>query len=286
VESFLFFLLLKHNIKSMQDQVLDSDWNASPEIVSIGPITLRWYGLLFASGFLLGLMIVTSMFQAEKAPEVWLDKIFIYMIVGAVLGARLGHVFFYEWGYYSKHLIEIPQVWRGGLASHGGAIGIIIALYIFSRNISKKSVLWILDKVVVPTALAGCLIRLGNLMNSEIVGKPSDVAWAFNFLRNPSVAGTPVHPVQLYESVSYIISFFILYYVYWFTNKKDKLGYMLGLFFVLIFGFRLYMEQFKRSQGGFEDAFAGALSTGQLLSIPFILIGLFLMFRPTPAIKR
>lgn len=270
----------------MQDLLLVIDWNASPEIVSIGPITLRWYGLLFASGFLLGLMIVTSMFKAEKAPEEWLDKIFIYMIVGAVLGARLGHVFFYEWDYYSKHLIEIPQVWRGGLASHGGAIGIIIALYIFSRKISKKSVLWILDKVVVPTALAGCLIRLGNLMNSEIVGKPTDVTWAFNFLKNPSVVGTPVHPVQLYESVSYIISFFILYYVYWFTNKKDKLGYMLGLFFVLIFGFRLYMEQFKRSQGGFEEAFAGVLSTGQLLSIPFILIGLFLMFRPAPASKR
>lgn len=267
----------------MQDLLLVIDWNASPEIVSIGPITLRWYGLLFASGFLLGLMIVTRMFKAEKAPEEWLDKIFIYMIVGAVLGARLGHVFFYEWDYYSKHLIEIPQVWRGGLASHGGAIGIILALYIFSLRVSKKSVLWILDKVVVPTALAGCLIRMGNLMNSEIVGLPSDAPWAFNFLKNPAVAGTPVHPVQLYESVSYLLSFFLLYYVYWFTDRKKKQGFIFGLFLLLIFGFRLYMEQFKRSQGGFETAFDNALSTGQLLSIPFILIGLFFMFRPSPS---
>ncbi|NRB48719.1 MAG: prolipoprotein diacylglyceryl transferase [Saprospiraceae bacterium] len=267
----------------MQDLFLVIDWNASPEIVSIGPITLRWYGLLFASGFLLGLMIVTRMFKAEKAPEEWLDKIFIYMIVGAVLGARLGHVFFYEWDYYAKNLAEIPMVWRGGLASHGGAIGIILALYIFSVRVSKRSVLWILDKVVVPTALAGCLIRLGNLMNSEIVGKPSDDPWAFNFLKNPAVAGTPVHPVQLYESVCYILSFFVLYYVYWFTDRKEKQGFIFGLFLVLIFGFRLYLEQFKRSQGGFESVVDNAMSTGQLLSIPFILIGLFFMFRPTSA---
>lgn len=267
----------------MQDFLLVIDWNASPEIVSIGPITLRWYGLLFATGFLLGLMIVTQMFKAEKAPEEWLDKIFVYMIVGAVLGARLGHVFFYEWDYYSKHLLEIPQVWRGGLASHGGAIGVITALYIFSRRVSKRPLLWILDKVAVPTGLAGFLIRLGNLMNSEIVGKPSDAPWAFNFLKNPQVAGTPVHPVQLYESITYLLSFFILYYVYWFTNKKDKLGYVFGLFMVLIWGSRIFMEQFKRSQGGFETAFGNALSTGQLLSIPFVLIGFYFMFRPTPS---
>ena len=122
-------------------------------------------------------------------------------------------------------------------------------------------------------------------MNSEIVGIPSDAPWAFNFLKNSAVAGTPVHPVQLYESVSYLLSFFVLYYVYWFTNRKEKQGFIFGLFLLLIFGFRLYMEQFKRSQGGFETAFENALSTGQLLSIPFILIGLFFMFRPSPSKK-
>lgn len=252
-------------------------WDASPEIVSIGPITLRWYGLLFAAGFLLGLYIVRRMFLAEKAPEAWLDKVFVYMVVGTILGARLGHVFFYDWDYYSQNLLEIPMIWKGGLASHGGAIGIIIALYIFSRRISKRSVLWILDKVVVPTALAGCFIRLGNLMNSEIIGIPADVPWAFIFT---AVDDQPRHPVQLYEAISYLFSFGVLYYVYWFTDKKEKLGYIFGLFLVLIWGFRLWLEMYKKSQGGFETYFNQALSTGQLLSIPFILIGLYFMFRP------
>ena len=252
-------------------------WNVSPEIISIGPVTLRWYGLLFALGFLLGLQIVRKMFDADNAPEEWIDKCFLAMIIGTVLGARLGHVFFYDWDYYSQHPGEILAVWRGGLASHGGAIGIIIALYIFSRTVTHRSILWILDKVVVPTALAGCFIRLGNLMNSEIIGNPTDVAWAFVFER---VDEQPRHPVQLYESISYIFSFVLLYYTYWKTDKRTKPGYIFGLFLVLIFGFRFILEYFKTSQGGFETAFGNGLSTGQLLSIPFVLIGLFYMLRP------
>lgn len=258
-------------------------WDASPEIVSIGPLTLRWYGLLFALGFLLGLYIVRAMFRAEKEPEEWLDKIFIYMVVGAVVGARLGHVFFYDWGYYSQHLSEIPAVWKGGLASHGGAIGIIIALWIFSARTAKRSVLWILDRVVVPTALAGCFIRLGNLMNSEIVGTPSDAPWAFLFVRAypPDLADEPRHPVQLYESISYLLTFFLLYWVYWKTSAKEKLGRIFGLFLVLVLGLiRFGLEYFKTSQGGFETAFGNSLSTGQLLSIPFFLVGLYFIFRP------
>lgn len=258
-------------------------WEASPEIVSIGPLTLRWYGLLFALGFLIGLYVVKAMFKVENAPEEWLDKAFVYVVVGAVVGARLGHVFFYDWGYYSQHLSEIPAVWKGGLASHGGAIGIILALWIFSRLVSKKSILWILDKVVVPTALAGCFIRLGNLMNSEIVGLPSEAPWAFLFVNaRPPFNDVPRHPVQLYESISYLISFFILFGLYWRTDLRKKLGFFFGLFLVLIFGFRIIMEYFKVSQGGFESAFNNALSTGQLLSIPFVLIGLYFMFRPDP----
>ncbi|MCB0579340.1 MAG: prolipoprotein diacylglyceryl transferase, partial [Phaeodactylibacter sp.] len=258
-------------------------WDASPEIVSIGPLTLRWYGLLFALGFLLGLYIVRAMFRAEKEPEEWLDKIFIYMVVGAVVGARLGHVFFYDWEYYSQHLSEIPAVWKGGLASHGGAIGIIIALWIFSARTAKRSVLWILDRVVVPTALAGCFIRLGNLMNSEIVGTPSDAPWAFLFVRAypPELADEPRHPVQLYESISYLLTFFLLYWAYWKTSAKEKLGRMFGLFLVLVLGvIRFGLEYFKTSQGGFETAFGNSLSTGQLLSIPFFLVGLYFIFRP------
>lgn len=287
-------------------------WTASPEIAQIGPLTLRWYGLLFAMGFLIGLFIVRRMFLAEKAPEAWLDKCFLYVVGGAVLGARLGHVFFYDWEYYSKHLGEIFKIWEGGLASHGGAIGIILAMWIFSRTVSKKSILWILDKIVVPTALAGGFIRLGNLMNSEIVGKPTDSPLGFlfknaakdtwvkceecvQFVTNCLKTGTnnlgaemcmvPRHPVQLYESIGYFAIFGILFYTYWRTEKRHKPGYIFGLFLVLIWGTRFGWEYLKMSQGGFESAFNYVLSTGQLLSIPFILIGLYFMFRKTAVTK-
>lgn len=253
-------------------------WNVSPEIASIGPLTFRWYGLLFAMGFLVGLYMVRRMFLAEKAPEAWLDKAFICIVAGAVIGARLGHVFFYDWGYYSKHLTKIPAVWEGGLASHGGAIGVILGLWIFSRTVSKKSILWILDKVVVPTALAACFIRLGNLMNSEILGKPADVPWAFIFVRRDQL---PRHPVQLYESFTYLLSFFTLYWMYWKKDKWKQPGYLFGLFLVLIFGFRILWEYFKESQKGIESYFGNILSTGQLLSVPFVLIGLYFMLRKT-----
>ncbi len=298
----------------MQNILLSITWNASPEIVNIGPITLRWYGLLFAAGFLLGLYIVKAMFRAEKAPEEWLDKVFIYMVIGAILGARLGHVFFYDWEYYSRNLLEIPAVWKGGLASHGGAIGIIIMLWIFSVRDSKRSVLWILDKVVVPTALAACFIRLGNLMNSEIVGKPTAAAFGFKFPKHETdlwescqaciaKAGQQClevlqtaretycvdislvearHPVQLYESFSYLLIFILLFWAYWRTKAKEKQGMLFGLFLVLVWGARFVLEYFKTSQGGFESVFGNALSTGQLLSIPFVLIGLYYVLRPMP----
>lgn len=257
-------------------------WNVSPEIVKLGPITLRWYGLLFALGFLLGLFMVKKMFVAEKAPEEWLDKAFIYVVVGAVVGARLGHVFFYDWDYYSKNLLDIPKVWEGGLASHGGAIGIILALWIFSRRVSKKSILWILDKVVVPTALAGCFIRLGNLMNSEIVGTTSDVSWAFHFVNaHPPENDGPRHPVQLYESISYLSIFILLYFSYWKTNAAKKPGFLFGLFLILVWTARFLLEYIKSSQGGFEESL-GYFSTGQWLSIPFIVLGFFYVFRPNP----
>ncbi|HMQ49833.1 MAG TPA: prolipoprotein diacylglyceryl transferase [Saprospiraceae bacterium] len=270
----------------MENILLYITWKATPEIIEFGSFALRWYGLLFASGFLIGLYIVKAMFKAENAPEAWLDTIFLYMVLGAVIGARLGHVFFYDWDYYSQHLAEIPAVWKGGLASHGGAIGIILALWIFSLRTSKKSVLWILDKVVVPTALAGCFIRLGNLMNSEIVGLPSDAPWAFLFVNAfPPYNDVPRHPVQLYESICYLISFIILYRTYWKTSAKEKQGMVFGLFLILIWGARFVMEYFKTSQGGFETALGNVLSTGQWLSIPFILIGLYYVLRPNPALK-
>ena len=264
--------------------LMDIRWNVSPEIVSLGPLTLRWYGMLFALGFLLGLFMVRKMFQAEKAPEEWLDKAFVYVVLGAVIGARLGHVFFYDWGYYSQHLGEIPQIWKGGLASHGGAIGIILALWIYSRRVSKKSILWILDKVAVPTALAGCFIRLGNLMNSEIYGKPAPEGFPFAFVFE-RVDQIPRHPVQLYESISYLLIFVVLYFLFWRTERSKKPGFIFGMFLVLVMGVRFVLEYYKHEQGGFEEAINNVLSTGQLLSIPFVLIGLYFVFRPMPAKK-
>lgn len=264
--------------------MLSVTWTVSPEILQLGPLSLRWYGLLFALGFLVGFYVVRRMYLADGAPEAWLDKCFVAMVVGAVVGARLGHVFFYDWDYYSQHLSEIPAVWEGGLASHGGAMGIILALWWYSRTVTKRSILWILDKVVVPTALAACFIRLGNLMNSEIIGTLSDAPWAFHFTNAQprSLADGPRHPVQIYESISYLFSFFVLYWAYWRTHLREKPGYIFGLFLVLAFGFRLILERFKESQGGLENALGGVLSTGQLLSIPFLIAGLYFMFRQVP----
>jgi prolipoprotein diacylglyceryl transferase len=261
-------------------------WDVSPELFRLGPVTPRWYGLLFASGFLIGLFIVRRMFREENVPEEWLDKAFMYVVLGAVIGARLGHVFFYDWDYYSQNLTEIPMIWRGGLASHGGAIGIILSLWIFSRRVSKRSILWILDKVVVPTALAGCFIRMGNFMNSEIVGNPYDGPLAVLFVRAyPPLNEVPRHPVQLYEAASYLLIFVVMYFTYWRTKLREKPGFFFGLFLALVFGARFILEPFKHSQGGLEETINNSLSTGQLLSIPFVLIGLFYIFRPNPKKK-
>lgn len=266
--------------------ILAIDWNVDPEIFKIGAFSLRWYSLLFAAGFVIGFYIVKKMFESEKIPLAWLDSLLIALVIGTVVGARLGHCIFYDWDYYKDHLIEmiLPMQFEPtfkftgyqGLASHGGAIGIILALYFFSKRVSKKSILWILDRVVVPVALAGMFIRLGNLMNSEIIGKEATVSWAFIFYQ---VDPIPRHPVQLYEAICYLISFVILYRQYWKTNIKDQLGRLFGLFLVLIFGFRFFLEFFKRSQGGFETALGDALSTGQWLSVPFVIVGLYFYLR-------
>ncbi|MEM9837289.1 MAG: prolipoprotein diacylglyceryl transferase [Bacteroidota bacterium] len=258
-------------------------WEASPEIISIGPISLRWYGLMFALGFSFGFAMVRKMFLAEGAPEAWLDSLFLYLVLGTILGARLGHVLFYQPEYYLNHPLEILQIWRGGLASHGGVIGVVTALYLFSRNVSKKPFLWVADKVAGPIALVGAMIRFGNLMNSEIVGLPSDQPWAFHFVKaaNYTLADVPRHPVQLYESISYFLIFLLLMFLYWKRDAWKKQGLLTGLWFALIFGARFVMEYFKSDQGGFDSLIGSSLSTGQLLSIPLVIIGIFLAYRAT-----
>lgn len=251
-------------------------WNVKPQIIEIGDFQLRWYGLLFASAFIIGNYLMNKMFKNEGIPDQWLDKILIYVLVGVVLGARLGHVFFYDWPYYSQHLGEILMVWKGGLASHGAAIGVILALWLFSKKVSHKSILWALDRVVITVALAAVLIRIGNLMNSEIIGIPTDVPWAFIFER---IDLLPRHPVQIYEAITYLFLFLLLNHLYWKKGAGEKKGLLFGLFLVILFASRFVLEKFKNSQGGFESSLGESLSTGQWLSIPFVLIGLYFIWQ-------
>jgi phosphatidylglycerol---prolipoprotein diacylglyceryl transferase len=250
-------------------------WNVSPEIFSIGPVHVRWYGLMFAVGFLFGYQHVEKMFKHENLDLKWLESLFFYLVIATIVGARLGHVFFYGWEYYSKHPIEILYIWEGGLASHGGVLGILIAMIIWSKRVSKRPLLWVLDRVVVPTALVAALIRFGNLMNSEIYGVQTTLPWGFIFERNHEHLAK--HPTQIYESLSYLLTFGVMLYMYWKTKAKDREGLIFGVFFIMIFLARFLIEFVKEVQEPFERGMT--LNMGQLLSIPFILIGVFLVIR-------
>lgn len=254
-------------------------WNIDPEIFSLGPLSIRWYGLLFAIGFLSGYYQGERMFKFEKINPAWLESLFIYLIIATIVGARLGHVLFYGWDYYSQHPSEIIKVWHGGLASHGGALGIFIALIWWSKKVSKRSVLWVLDRVVVPTALVAALIRTGNLMNSEIYGIQTSLPWGIIFERNNEIV--PKHPTQLYEALSYLLTYGVMLYTYWKTDLKNRQGFIVGVFFVMVFLSRFLIEFIKEDQEAFEAGMT--LNMGQWLSIPFVLGGLFLIIR---ALKR
>lgn len=249
-------------------------WEVSPEIVKLGPFSLRWYGLLFALGFVLGYVILSKVYKKEKKPLEDLEKLSVYVILGTVIGARLGHCLFYDPAYYLTNPIEILKVWQGGLASHGAAIGILAALYLFSKKRKDQNLLWILDRLAIVVALGGALIRLGNLFNSEIIGKATDVPWAFVFIRVDEI---PRHPTQLYESLFYFVSFLILYFIYQKKSVSLRPGYLFGLFLILIFGFRFFIEFLKENQSAFESALP--INMGQILSIPFVLLGLYFIFR-------
>jgi len=253
-------------------------WNVDPEIFHIGILSIRWYGVLFALSFAIGYIIITQFFKKENIPIKLVDELTTYMVIGTIIGARLGHCLFYEPEWYLSHPIEILKVWEGGLASHGAAIGILLSIFIFSIKI-KRNFLWLMDRVVIPVALAGFFIRTGNLINSEIIGKPSDLSWAFLFINasNPQLAIDPRHPTQIYEALSYLLIFFFLLIYYYKKNGSPKEGKIFGMFMVLVFGVRILIEFLKEPQVGFENTML--LNMGQLLSIPFILLGLFLIFR-------
>jgi len=254
-------------------------WDVGPELLNIGPLSVRWYGLLFAMAFIVGFQIMQWMYKRENKPVSDVEQLTIYMIVGTVIGARLGHCLFYNPEYYLANPLEILMVWKGGLASHGASIGILISLYLYTKK-KKVSFLWQMDRVVIATALGGSFIRLGNLFNSEIIGKAADVPWAFIFTK---VDNVPRHPTQLYESLGYLIIFLILFFIY--KNKYKQLndGFIFGLFLILLFAFRFFVEFFKENQTGFEEGMA--FNMGQLLSVPFVILGVILIVRSLKKIK-
>lgn len=255
-------------------------WNADPVLID-SFVTVRWYGLMFAIGFWIGFNIVARMYKHEGAPEKWMGLLLIWVAAGTIIGARLGHVFFYAWDYYSEHPWKILATWEGGLASHGGAIGVIVAVILYSIFTTKRSPLWTFDKLVVAIALVGALIRIGNLMNSEIFGYPTTLPWGFMFVRSAEwhalYEGQACHPTQLYEAFCYLALFGLLMWMYWRKNAQCRPGLIFGTFLVGIFLPRFFIEFIKNDQADFEAGML--LNMGQLLSIPFVLVGLFFIIR-------
>lgn len=254
--------------------LLQIHWNVDPTLFQLGPLAPRWYGLLFAGGFLIGFYLMRHVFQREDRPETDLDFLLFYVLAGTIIGARLGHILFYAPGYYLTHPLEIIAVWEGGLASHGGLIGVPFAIWLYCRRREDQPFLWLLDRLAAPVALTGGFIRIGNLFNSEILGRPADLPWAFVFER---IDQTARHPVQLYESASYLLIFGLLWGLYQKWGADTPRGILIGLFFALVFGARIVLETFKVEQAHFEMALP--LSMGQLLSIPVVVLGLWLVWR-------
>lgn len=263
-------------------------WTANPELIH-SFVTVRWYGLMFAIGFIIGYKIEERIFRHEGAPESWLGTLLLWVIAGTVIGARLGHVFFYEWDIYSQDPIKILYIWEGGLASHGGTIGVIIGVLCFSWITAKRSPLWTFDRLVIPIALVGALIRIGNLMNHEIYGHETTVPWAFRFVRNlhwwmngaEPIYSAPSHPTQIYEALWYLGLFGLLMWMYWKRNAESRPGLIFGTFLTLLFAGRFAIEYLKNVQVGFEEEMlqTWGMNMGQALSLPFIAIGIFFIIR-------
>jgi prolipoprotein diacylglyceryl transferase len=248
-------------------------WDANPVAFAFGPLHVFWYGILFATAILSGLEFMKWVYRREQRDLSELDSLFIYIVIGIVVGARLGHCFFYEPDFYLAHPMKIFAVWEGGLASHGGGLGVILALYLYCKKY-KVDYLWLIDRIAIPTALFGFFVRMGNFMNSEIIGDPTDSVFGIVFSR---VDMLPRHPTQLYEAFSYLLIFFVLTFLYVKRGEKLQKGFLFGLFLVLIFSARFMIEFVKTKQADYSLGIG--LSTGQLLSIPFLLFGIYLIIR-------
>ena len=260
-------------------------WTVDPAIFSIGTFEVRWYGLMFAIGFMIGYQIVGRMWKNEQLNPDWITSLLFYTVAGTAIGARLGHCLFYEPAYYLTHPIEILNFRAGGLASHGGVLGIVIAIYIYSKRVSHRSMMWTFDKLVTATGLVAALIRFGNLMNHEVYGLPTDQPWAFRFVTNlylwkrgaEPVFSLPSHPTQLYEAGCYLIVFAICMWLYFRRQAWKREGLIFGIFMIGIFLSRFFVEFLKNDQEDFEATMA--LNMGQLLSIPFVLAGAYFVWR-------
>lgn len=269
--------------------LLTVNWDINPELISIGPIHVRYYGILFISGFILGYRMFIWFFRREHLPIKLLDTL-LYLLLGCTLvGARLGHILFYEPEFYMAHPLEIFKVWHGGLASHGGTIAIMIGMVWYVNKYGKKynfDYLWLLDRLAVAVAFASMFIRLGNLMNSEVYGHETSLPWGFIFVHAGETV--PKHPTQLYEALAYCATGIILLLLYKIRLEKIYKGLLLGIFFIGIFGSRFLIEFVKENQVSFEEGMT--LNMGQWLSIPFVLLGIFLIIRSyvvkTPAMIR
>ncbi len=264
--------------------LLSIDWNPS-EGINLGFFVIRYYSLMFVIAFTLGWFLMKRIYKRENLSIEKLDSLFIYTVLATLIGARLGHFLFYEPKMFIQDPLSIilpfefnPKfrfVGFRGLASHGAAIGIIIAMYWYSKKILKKHILWILDRIVIPVAIGGVFVRIGNFFNSEIIGKPTGTDFGVVFLQLGE--SFPRHPAQLYEAFGYIIVFAILWYTYWKTKKADNLGYIFGLFLALLWTVRFIVEFVKEAQ--VDERADWVLNTGQLLSIPFIALGIYFMMK-------
>lgn len=260
-------------------------WTVNPDIFTIGSRGIRWYALAFAIGFAVGYKIVERMWKKEDLNPEWLDPLLMYTVIGTIVGARLGHCLFYNPGYYLANPIEILKVWEGGLASHGGTLGIIVAIYFFSKRVSHKNMLWTFDRLVVPTGLVAAMIRFGNLMNHEVYGHPTDVPWGFRFIMNlhqwqqgaEPVFSPPSHPTQIYEAICYLLTFALCMWLYFRKDAYKKEGLIFGVFMICIFGSRFFIEFLKNVQEDFEANMT--LNMGQWLSIPFVILGCWCVWR-------
>jgi phosphatidylglycerol:prolipoprotein diacylglycerol transferase len=248
-------------------------WDIDPEIFALGPFQPRWYGLLFALGFFLGYEIMSQFYRREGRNLKNLSDLFLHLLLGAIIGARLGHVFLYQPDYYLAHPWEIPMIWQGGLASHGGFAGIIISVYLYLKRYQDMSLLELADRLAIPSLLAATLIRIGNFFNSEILGTPSNLPWAIVFARIDNI---PRHPAMLYEAVAYFFVFCTLYVAYWKTTIIHFPGRVFGATLVTCFLARFMIEFVKEIQVSFEKLLV--LNIGQLLSIPFIVVGAYLLY--------